>query len=121
MGVLDTVARNVASSMFGKFGQTVVLREKQAGKFLSATDTVATFKTEHVVHAMIAEFAATEIQGLVKSGDKKVLVAAKDLPRTPTVEWELKIGDRWHTIRHVQTSYSGDEAAVHELVARGNT
>jgi len=118
MGVLDTVARNVASSMFGKFGQGVVLREKQAGKFSSVTDTVATFKVEHTISAMIAEFSATEIQGLVKSSDKKVLIAAKDLPRTPTVEWDLKIGDRWYTIRHVQTSYSGDEAAVHKLVAR---
>ena len=119
MGVLDTVARNVASSMFGKFGQGVVLREKQAGKFSSVTDTVATFKVEHEVHAVIAEFSAGEIQGLVKTGDKKVLVAAKDLPRTPTVEWDLQIGDRWYTIHHVQTSYSGEEPAIHEIVARG--
>jgi hypothetical protein len=120
MGVLDTVARNVASSMVGKFGQSVLLKEKQAGSYDSATDTVSTFKLEHSVSALITEFAATEIRGLVKSGDKKVLVAAKDLPRTPTVEWVLKIGDRWYSIRHVLTSYSGDEAAVHELVARGS-
>jgi len=119
MGVLDTVARNLASRMLGKFGQEVRLREKQAGTFDSASDTVATFKTEHVVTAMVAEFGATEVQGLVKSGDKKVLVAAKDLPRTPTVEWTLKIGDRWYTIRHVRTTYSGDEPAIHELVVRG--
>ena len=119
MGVLDTVMRNAASSMIGKFGQTVLLREKQAGQFSSATDTVSTFKVEHEVSAAVMEFGATEIHGLVKSGDKKVLVAAKDLPRTPTVEWDIRIGDRWYTIRHVQTSYSGDDPAVHELVARG--
>lgn len=119
MGVLDTVARNVASSMFSKFGQTVRLREKQTGGYKVATDTVAVFKEDIDVSAVIQEFTATEIRGLVKSGDKKVLIAAKDVPRTPTVEWRIKIGDRWHEIHHVLTTYSGDEAAVHEIVARG--
>jgi hypothetical protein len=70
---MDTVARNLASSMLGQFGQTVVLRER-----------------------------------------------AKDIPRTPTPEWRLKVGSRWYGIVHVKTSYSGDEGCVHQLVARGS-
>lgn len=119
MGVLDTIARNIASTMVGKFGQTVRLRERAAGKYDVTDATVATFKLEHEVSALVMDFAAIEVQGLVQSGDKKVLIAAKDLPRTPTVEWQIKIGTRWHTIRHVKTDYSGDEPATHQIVARG--
>jgi hypothetical protein len=119
MGVLDTIARNVASTMVGKFGQTVRLRERAAGNYDATAATVSTFKYEHEVSAIIMDFAAAEVQGLVQTGDKKVLIAAKDLPRVPTVEWELKIGTRWHTIRHVKTDYSGDEPATHQIVARG--
>jgi len=120
MGVLDSVARSLASSMFGKFGQKVILREKQSGTFTPSTDVVAVAKFEHTVSAIVADYAEYQIQGLIKEGDKKVLVAARDLPRTPTVDWTVKIGDRWYEIRYVRTTYSGDEQAIHELVARGS-
>jgi len=119
MGVLDSVARSVASSMVGKFGQTVILQEKQTGAYAPSTTSVAVAKFEHEVSAIVSDYAEYQVQGLIKSGDKKVLIAAKDLPRTPTVDWTIKIGERWFEIRHVKTVYSGDEQAMHELVARG--
>ena len=119
MGVLDSVARSLASSMVGKFGQTVTLKEKQEGTYTPSTMTVAVAKFEHVVPALVTDYAEYQVTGLIRSGDKRVLVAAKDLPRTPTVDWTIKIGDRWCEVRHVFTVYSGDEQAMHELVVRG--
>ena len=119
MGVLDTVARNLTSTMVGKFGQTVKLRERQGGEYDTTNLTVSVAKFEHDVSALVQEYSQGEIKGLVKSGDKKVVVAAKDLPRIPNVEWKVRIGDTWYEIRHVKSMYSGDEAMSHEIVARG--
>ena len=117
--MLDTVARKIASTMVGKFGQSVTMRQRVTGAFNTTTLVPSVSETDYTVSAIIGDYAQEEIKGLVKSGDKKVLVAAKDLTPVPTVEWEVKIGATWYTIRHVITSYSGDEAAMYEITARG--
>ena len=105
--------------MVGKFGQTVLFKERQGGEYDTTNLTVSVAEFEHEVSAMVMDYTQAEVHGLIKSGDKKVLVAAKDLPRTPNVEWKVRVGGTWYEVRHVTSSYSGDEVAIYELTARG--
>ena len=120
MGVLDIVARNLASSMFKKFGTAVLFKERQSGDYDSANARVKTMEIEHSTYGMVTDYQEGEASGLARSGDKKVLVASKDLPRTPSVSWRIRFNDRWFEIHRVIVTYSGEERAIVEILARGS-
>lgn len=120
MGVLDTVARNLASNMFKKFGTGVLFKERRSGDYDSANARVKTMEVEHSAFGMVTDYQEGEASGLARSGDKKVLVAAKDVPRTPTVAWRMRFNGRWHEIHRVIVTYSGEEPAIIEILARGS-
>lgn len=85
----------------------------------TSTDSVAVAETDLPVKVIVSDYESNEFSDLIKSGDKKLLVAARDLTSAPTTEWRVRLGLRWCEIVFVRPIYSGDLAAAYEVAARG--
>ena len=119
MTVLDSPVRRIASNVVRKFGQSITLTQRVTGAFTPATNSVAVTETALTVNAILAEVRADEIQGQVQSGDMKVVVAAKDLTNKPETGWRMTISSEVYEVVAVKTDFSGEQAALYTLIARG--
>ena len=114
--------RRVADQLAGSLGREVTLRDVVAGTFDPATDSVAgPTDTSYCVNAIVSDYRAHEVLGLVKKGDQRVWVPASELPAgvLPDTTWEADYDGKVHTIVMVETDRVGDEAIGYTLTARG--
>lgn len=119
MTALDRPLRSVSSNLIRRFGTSIVLKQRAAGVVDTSTDSVAVASTDLPVRAVVSDYESNEFDDLVKSGDKKVLVAAADITGQPTTEWTARIASRWGKIVRVRPVYSGDLVAIYEIAVRG--
>lgn len=83
---LDSALRKVASNILGKFGTDVTMRQRVLGAYNTATGTQAVTDTDTTVKGRIDDFEDSELSDTIKAGDKKLTVAAADVPFAPGVE-----------------------------------
>jgi hypothetical protein len=119
LGALGNGYRTFADNALEMTGTTVTMVRRVTGVFDPTTDTVGVTETEFTVPASVQDYAEGEIEGIVRSGDKKVIVAAADLPAAVTVEWKVKIGGVLHEIVKVETIWAKDQRAAFVCTARG--
>jgi len=119
VGLLDQPLRGVASTLIQKFGTSVVFRLKATGTFDETTDSAAVTEVDVTVKAVVAEYTRNAFEGRVKSGDKQLIVAAKDLSDVPDEEDEVFIDGSKHQVVMVRQIQATDQAAAYEIAARG--
>jgi len=83
MGFLDAPMRAVAKTMVGKFGTSVTFRlVSRAGYDVHAGSAAETL-ADTAIKGVLVEFNSYELGDDVKLGDRKLMVAAKDLSVAP--------------------------------------
>lgn len=87
MGFYERLRDSKAGPMFRKYGMSVTLRRTTQGAYNPSTGGMsAGTSINYTCLVVVTEYNDFVIDGtLVKRGDKKLLVAAKDLDVTPTV------------------------------------
>lgn len=119
MGILDGPLRNVAQTLLSKFGQNAKLKRVTTGVFQAENDAVANTNVAVPVKALVPSSISKEAKGLVKEGDKVVLIAAAEVGVAPQPKDLFELDGREHEIALVTPTMSGDQAALYELVLRG--
>lgn len=120
-GLLDRPMRGLASTLVGKFGTRVTIRERQPAGYDEATQTEAVIENVYTgVPALFEEFKAYDVDGnLVKHGDLKLHLPAADFAPEPqkgihTVE---AYGQRYSVERTLGVP-SGNERALWTVQVR---
>jgi hypothetical protein len=119
MPALDKSLPKVAQTLLKTFGRTLLFTENRTGTFQPSTNTSPTTVIEHEVKAVITNYRENDRAG-VRTGDKRVILAAKDVDVAPSTEWRFKIDTRNYEVIDVTTIYSGELPALYELMARGS-
>jgi hypothetical protein len=119
MAILDKPLRKVATRLIKQFGTTVTLIRRGAPSYNIQTGTSVESVTEYAVKAVIEDYKARELQeGLVKVGDRKVLIASADLTFEPQPSDQIVFDGITHNIISIQQFYSGDQSAIFSCQVR---
>lgn len=108
----------MARRLIAERGKTVTLRRLEPASYSTATGQVTATQTDHAVIAVIEDYGAHQIQGLVRQGDRKALLAADGLAVTPRPGDQLVLDGEAFTVVQVEGTFSGALPAVFTLLVR---
>jgi hypothetical protein len=110
---LDTVARNTAQRLLGKFGKTCTLKRVTEGAYDTATGTASTTETSYSVKAYLDQPNSQDLAGgLVTQTDEVAIFAALGLAIEPTLLDKLTVDGTDRTIKMVSRVWSGEQVAL---------
>ena len=117
MGLAQKVA-NVAGTVVAKFGGDVTVRYVSAGTYNATTGAIAETTSDTDVKGVLEDVSVREVNELIQQGDKRLTVAAKELPSAPSTKDRVLISAVVHQIIRVETTEQDNTAITHELILR---
>ena len=117
MGLAQKIA-NVAGTVVAKFGGDVTVRYVSAGTYNATTGAIAETTSDTDVKGVLEGVSVREVNELIQQGDKRLTVAATDLPSAPGTKDRVVISTVVHQIIRVETSEQDNTAITHELILR---
>jgi hypothetical protein len=110
--------RKVASKLMAKFGGEATIRRVTVGAYDPATGTAAETTSDTELRGVLEDVNVREVNDLIQSGDKRLIVAAADVAATPSTADRVLIGGITHQIIRVTTIEQDNEPITHELILR---
>ena len=109
-----------ALKLLKKYGQSATLKRTETTTSpLKPWEPGASTTVSYPVTCVVADFSEKMIDGsTIIYGDKRVIVAAKDMPVVPCVSDVIAVGATEYTIINVKTIAPAGAAVVYELHAR---
>jgi hypothetical protein len=115
---LASPLRKVASKLMAKFGGVATIRRVTTGAYNTSTGTVTETTTDTVVRGVLEDVNLREVNDLIQSGDKRLLIAAADIANPPTTADEVLISSVTHQVSEVRTIEQDNTAITYELILR---
>jgi hypothetical protein len=112
---LASPLRKVATKLMKTFGGVVTIRFVATGVYNATTGTSSETTADVLVRGILEAVHDREVNGLIKSGDQKLTVAAADLPAKPTVADQVLSQSILYQIAEVKTIEQDNSAIVYEL------
>lgn len=101
------------------YGAAMTLRKPGSDTYDPATGNLTTGSTDYAVRGLIESYSEFHItQGLVKAGDRRIIIAAGSLSITPQQGDTLILGGQNLLIINVKSDYAGDTPILHTLQVR---
>ena len=117
MGLAQKVA-NVAGTVLAKFGGDVTVRYVSAGTYNATTGAITETTSDTDVKGVLEGVSVREVNELIQQGDKRLTVAATDLPSAPETKDRVVISTIVHQIIRVETNEQDNTAITYELILR---
>ena len=117
MGLAQSLEK-VAGTVIAKFGGDVTVRYVSAGSYNATTGAISETASDTDVKGVLEGVSVREVNELVQQSDKRLTVAAKDLPSAPQTKDRVVISSVVHQIIRVETSEQDNTAITHELILR---
>ena len=115
---LATSLRKTASKLMLKFGGVATIRRVTTGAYNTTTGTVSETTTDTTVRGVLEDVRLSEVNDLIQSGDKRLLIAAADVANAPTTADEVLISSVTHQIIEVRTIEQDNTPITYELILR---
>jgi hypothetical protein len=118
MGLLDNALRSASKTVLRKFGKSMTLR-RVSTTYDPATGTNTQTTTDYTVYGRVEEYADAQVDGtLIRTGDRRVLIAAAEVSITPLTSDQLLIASVPHAIVNVKATDATEEVATWTLQVR---
>ena len=117
MGLAQSLEK-VAGTVIAKFGGNVTVRYVSAGGYNATTGAITETTSDTDVKGVLEDVSVREVNELVQQGDKRLTVAATDLPSAPETKDRVVISTIVHQIIRVETTEQDNTAITHELILR---
>jgi hypothetical protein len=118
MGLAQSLEK-VAGTVISKFGGDVTIRYVTAGVYNTTTGASTETTSDSVVKGVLEGVSKGEVNGLIQAEDKRLIVAAKDLPSAPGTKDRAVISTIVYQIITVNTVEQEGVAITFELILRG--
>jgi len=118
MGLAQSLEK-VAGTVIAKFGGDVTIRYVTAGVYNTTTGASTETTSDSVVKGVLEGVSKGEVNGLIQAEDKRLIVAAKDLPSAPGTKDRAVISTVVYQIITVNTVEQEGVAITFELILRG--
>jgi hypothetical protein len=110
--------RKVASKLMAKFGGVATLRRVTRGIYNPTTGTVSETTSDTALRGVLEDVALREVNDLIQSGDKRLIIAAADTAAVPTTADRVIISNRTLQVIEVRTIEQDNEPITYELILR---
>ena len=117
MGLAQSLEK-VAGTVIAKFGGDVTVRYVSAGSYNATGGEIVEGTSDTDVKGVLEDVGVREVNELVQQGDKRLTIAAKDLPSAPGTKDRVVISTVVHQIIRVETTEQDNTAITHELILR---
>ena len=118
MGLAQSLEK-VAGTVIAKFGGDVTIRYVTAGVYNTTTGASTETTSDSVVKGVLEGVSKNEVNGLIQAEDKRLVVAAADLPSAPGTKDRAVISSVVYQIITVNTVEQEGVAITFELILRG--
>jgi hypothetical protein len=122
---LASSLQKTASKVIGKFGGALTYKRVVGGTYNTVTGTIGETVTDYAIRGVLQDVKVAETNAsaqreryLIQSGDKKLLIAATDLPFTPNTADRVVIGVILNQIISVETIEQDNQPITYELLLR---
>lgn len=115
---LTSSLQKVADKVMTKLGGEVTVRYVSAGAYNATTGVIAETVSDTETRGVLENVNVREVNELIQAGDKRLTVAAKELPSAPETKDRVVISSVVHQIIRVETIEQDSEAITHELILR---
>lgn len=101
------------------YGAAMTLRKPGSDSYDPTTGDLAGSSTDYDVRGLVESYSESLVaRGLVKAGDRRIILAAASLSITPEEGDFLIFGGQTLLIVAVKSDYAGDSPILHTLQAR---
>ena len=108
----------MAGTVIATFGGDVTVRYVSAGSYNATTGAITETTSDTNVKGVLEDVNVREVNELVQQGDKRLTVAAKELPSAPETKDRVVISTIVHQIIRVETTEQDNTAITYELILR---
>jgi hypothetical protein len=115
---LASPLRKVASKLMAKFGGTATIQFIAVGVYNPTTGQASESITSTELRGVLEDVRDREVTGLVVSTDKKLTIAALDVPAKPSGKDKVLISESVHQIVEVRTVEQDNLDITYELFIR---
>jgi len=117
MGLAQSLEK-VAGTVIAKFGGDVTVRYVSPGSYNATAGEIVEGTSDTDAKGVLEDVSVREVNELVQQGDKRLTIAAKDLPSAPGTKDRVVISTVVHQIIRVETTEQDNTAITHELILR---
>jgi len=110
--------RKVASKLMAKFGGEVTIRRVTLGAYNTTTGTAAETTSDTAIRGVLEDVNLREVNDLIQSGDKRLIIAAADTAAVPTTADRVIISSRTLQVIEVRTIEQDNTPITYELILR---
>lgn len=118
MSRLDAALRSLAARLVARAGTAMTLRRAGPPAYDPETGEVAAGDTGRPVTGVVEEVEAGHPDGLVRRGDRMVILAAEPLADEPAPGDTVLIAGAVHRVIAVSTTWAGDRPVLFRLHLR---
>lgn len=115
---LDETLRPMVAGLIARAGTAVTIRCSGAPEYDPASGEVTETPIDIALTGVVEDVEVGHSDGVIRRGDRIVIVAAQDLEIEPAPGDDLLIGSAVHRVVSVSTTYAGDRPAVFRLHVR---
>ena len=108
----------VAKKVILRLGGDVTIRYVTAGAYNATTGTVTETTSDTNIKGVVDSVSAREVDELIKTTDKRLIVAADDLATAPSTKDRVVISSVEYQIVTVNTVEQDNTAITYELILR---
>ena len=110
--------KNAIPGVLKATGSDVKLRFDTIGDYNETNGTVSESNTDVTLKALVDNISSSEVSGLINQGDKRVLIAAKDVDTVPTNKDKVLINNIIHQIISIDSTEATGIAVTFTLIVR---
>ena len=115
---LANALKKAASRTLSKLGGDVTIRQVTAGVYNTTTGAITESTSDTTVKGALSDVNRSEVNDLIESQDKKLIIAAKDISFVPTTKDRVVISSVEFKIIQVITNEQNNTPISFDLILR---
>mgnify|MGYP003119731977 FL=1 len=115
---LANALKKAASRTLSKLGGDVTIRQVTAGTYNTTTGAITESTSDTTVKGALSDVQRSEVNDLIESQDKKLIIAAKDITFVPTTKDRVVISNVEFKIIQVITNEQNNIPISFDLILR---
>ena len=110
--------KKAASASLKKLGGDVTIRKVTAGSYNTTTGAITESTSDTTIKGVVSDVARNEVNDLIESQDKRLIISAGDLTFVPTTKDRVVISSVEFKIIQVITNEQNNTAVSFDLILR---
>jgi len=117
MALADSLQKAAQSAM-KKLGGEVTVQTVSGGDYDTATGLISESISSNEITGVLQGVSAREVNELIQSGDKRLIIAAADAAAAPTTQDRVLISGVSHEVIYFDTIEQDNEPITYEFILR---